>query len=294
MAQVRFFVHAPPGSAPWAMAAALAAAVAESGADGRAWELVDTGANPGVGAMEALAAASGDPNAIATCTPVYVQAPLLGKTALTHRGLTPLARLVGDRYLLVVRADGPADLAAFLAALRAGGTRSGGHFVGGINHLLTLAVAEAAGAPGAAVFVKIASEADLFPALLDGRIDWATATPVEIATRAPEGSVRVLAALAPQRMARFPDAPTLAECGAPLDFSLWRGVCGPAGLSAAQVAEWDRIIRAALGTRSWRDYLTANGQTENHAPPEAFARFLDGEWDWYARQMGAARVLPNT
>jgi putative tricarboxylic transport membrane protein len=290
---VRFYVHAPPGSPPWMMAEALVAAVAETGVDGREWQLVDTGAKPGIGAMEALAARPGDGDAIATCTPVYVQAPLLGKTAVTHRDLTPLARLVGDRYVIAVRDDGARDAAALLALIRAGGTRSGGYFAGGINHLLALAIADAARAPGAVQFVTVASEADLFPALLEGRLDWVCATAVEIATRAPAGRVRVVAVIAPERLPRFPDAPTLAACGAPLDFLLWRGVCGPGGLDAAACARWRATLAAARNTTAWRSYLATHGQAENVAESDAFAAFLDEEWNWYARQMAAAGVLPG-
>jgi putative tricarboxylic transport membrane protein len=293
MADVDFLVHAPPGSPPWVMAEAFAAAVAASGADERRWRLVDCGSEPGVAAMRELARRAGDGNVISTCTPVFIQAPLLGKIATTHRALTPLARLVGDRYLLVVRADAPyAGATDLLGVIRKGATRSGGYFAGGINHLLALAIAEAAG--GAVEFVKVASEADLFPALLDGRIDWAVATPVEIRTRAPAGQIRVLAALATEQVPAFPDAPTLASCGAPVDFSLWRGLAAPGGISPDALAGWDRIIRAAIATPSWHRYLTDNGQTASHLGAEQFTRFLDSEWNWYERHMGRACVLPKS
>lgn len=293
MTTVDLFVHSPQGSPPWIMAEAFSAAVAESGADARAWRLVDCGSEPGVAAIRELARRTGGADCLSTCTPVFVQAPLLGKIATTHRALTPLARLVGDRYLLVVRAaSAHASAGDLLGAIRAGGTRSGGYFAGGINHLLVLAIAEAA--HGSVEFVKVASEADLFPALLDGRIDWAVATPVEIRTRAPAGTVRVLAAVAADRIAAFPDAPTLGSCGAPVDFSLWRGVIAPGGLAPDSLAAWDRIIRAAIATKTWQRYLSDNGQTASHLGAAAFGQFLEAEWAWYERQMGRAGVLPKT
>jgi len=241
--------------------------------------------------MEALASRAGDPDVLATCTPVYVQAPLLGKTQVTHRALSPLMRLVADRYLLLGRESDGADGASMLARIATGGTRTGGYFAGGINHLLGLAVASAVG--GATEFVLVDGEADLIPALRDGRIDWAVATPVELATRNVDGAARPLAAIAPERLARLPDLPTLGELGVPVGFSLWRGVCAPPGLDDGAFATWRRVLDAALGTDAWRRYLAANGQVS--APLEAapFATFLNAEEGWYRTQMAAAGVLPQ-
>jgi putative tricarboxylic transport membrane protein len=271
------------------MAAALADAVAESGADARPWALAEAGPHPGVDAMETLAAAPGRTDLLATCTPVFVQAPLLGKTPVTHRGLTPLRRLVGDRYLVVGPPDRPTDADAWLRGLRAGGTRTGGYFAGGINHLLGLAIAASAGAR--MEFVVVGSEADLFPALLDGRIDWAVATPVELGARDPESRLRRIAAVAPEPLAASPNLPTLASLGLGVDFQLWRGLCGPPGLAADALALWQRVIEAATGTDTWRDYLLRNAQTPAPLAADAFRDFLDSEWDWYAAQMSAAGVL---
>lgn len=282
-------VHAGAGSAPWTMAEALAQAVAESGADQRRWQLIEAGPRPGIDAMEALAAAAGRDDTLATCTPVFVQAPLLGKTAVTHRALTPLMRLVADRYLVIGAAAGPGDAAAWLAALRAGGTRTGGYFAGGINHLLGLAIAAAAGAE--ASFVTVANEADLMPALLDGRLDWGVATPVELRARDPAARLLRLAVVAPAPLAAQSHLPTLQSLGLDVDFQLWRGVCAPAGLSGDAVRRWQAILDAATAMPAWQGYLRDNAQTPAPLAADSFAVFLDREHDWYAAQMRAAGVL---
>jgi putative tricarboxylic transport membrane protein len=136
-AHVELVVHGPPGSAPPVLAAAFLAGVQESGSDSRPYRLVPRGDDPGVDAMHLLLERPGDAAILSTCTPVFLQAPLLRGMSVTHRHLTPLARLVADHFFVVVKTEGPiSDAVAFIAALRQRGTKTGGYFLGGINHLL--------------------------------------------------------------------------------------------------------------------------------------------------------------
>jgi putative tricarboxylic transport membrane protein len=288
---VDFLVHTPAGSPAFALAEAFLAAVAESGADQRPWRLVDRGSDPGAAAMAELAARAGDPTVLSTATPIFVQAPLLRALPLTHRGLTPLTRLVADRYLLVVRADSRfADAASFLAALPTRPTRTAGYFHGGINHLLGLAIAEKAGA--AVEFVLVENEPAIFKALAGGSIDWAVGVPVETLPHLASRAFRVLAVLDEARLPALPEVPTLREAGADVTFRLWRGLIGPPGLAAQDVERWLAIAEAARATASWRSYLARNGQTDDPLAGAAFASFLDREWDWHERHLGLAGLLP--
>ena len=288
---VDLIVHGPPGSAPPVLAAALAAAVAELGTDHRAWRLVDRGDDPGIDAMKMLTERPGDAGLLSTCTPVFLQAPLLRGSAPAHRELTPLARLVADRYLLVARADAPyADGAGFLASIRARPSRTAGYFKGGINHLLTLAIGEAAGAD--IDFAVVPSEPAVWSGLADGSLDWGCGVAAEVLPHLEAGTLKPIAALDTARLAAFPDIATLADAGVPIRFKLWRGLIGPAGLTQSQQAGWHDLLAATRGTASWQAYLKRNGQTDDFLPGAPFAAFLDAEWDWYARHLGLAGLLP--
>jgi putative tricarboxylic transport membrane protein len=289
---VEFLIHGPPGSAPPALAAAFRDGVAEAGLDARRWALVDRGGDPGVDAMATLFSRPGDTGLLSTCTPVFLQAPLLRGMAQTHRGLTPLVRLVADRYVIVVRADAPWQTAAdFLSDLARRSTRSGGYFRGGINHLLALAVAEAA--RGSVEFVLVPEEPAVWTALIEGRIDWAVGTPVEVLPHVEAGTFRALAALDHERLGLFPDTPTLREAGADVTFKLWRGLIGPPGLSVADQQRWHALAAAAVKTNAWRTYLARNGQTDDFLPGDDFRAFLEEEWAWYEKHLGLAGLLPR-
>jgi hypothetical protein len=86
----------PSGSAPPVLAAAIVEALAEAGGMEREVRVVPRGDDPGVDAMALLAQRPGDRGVISTCTPVFLQAPLLRGMALTHRALTPLSAGVGS------------------------------------------------------------------------------------------------------------------------------------------------------------------------------------------------------
>ncbi len=290
--QLELIVHGPPGSAPPVLAAALMEALAESGADDRLMRLVPKGDDPGIDAMNMLVARPGDGDVISTCTPVFLQAPLLRGLALTHRSLTPLARLVSDHFFLVVRTGSPIEgAAAFLAELARRPTRTGGYFKGGINHLLALSIAPHVRAEVA--FVVTRSEPAVWDALIDGSIDWACGVAAELAPHLQAGSVRVIAALHNQRLPVFPDVPTLMEHGAPVTFTMWRGLMGPPALSCQQQAAWHDVLAKLVRTSAWGAYLQRNGQTGSYLPGAAFSAFLETEWDWYKRHFMLAGLLPD-
>ena len=288
--RIDLVVHGPPGSAPPVLADAFLAGAAELGTATRRYDLVSRGADPGIDAMNLLAGRPGDGNVLSTCTPVFLQAPLLRGLPLTHRGLTPLARLVGDHFFLVGRADGRfPDAASFLSAVRRTRTRTGGYFLGGINHLLALALGDAI--PAEIDFVVTASEPAVWDALVAGDIDWGCGVAAELLPHLARGDLRVLAALDATRHAPFPDVPSAAELGLPVRFSMWRGLIGPAALSDAQQSAWHDAIGAVTRTTAWRRYLDRTGQVDAFLPGGPFRAFLDDQWRWYERHLGLAGLL---
>jgi putative tricarboxylic transport membrane protein len=289
---VDFIIHGPPGSAPPVLAEAFAAGVAEVAADDRDWRLVPKGDDPGVDSMELMATLSGADNVISTCTPVFIQAPLLRGMSLTHRDLTPIARLVADRFFLVCRADAPwDDAAAFVRDIAVRTTRTGGYFLGGINHLLSLSIAEGAGAD--VEFIVVPSEPAVWTALIDGTIDWGCGVAAEILPHVEAGTLRVLAALDHDRLPAFPDVPTLGEAGVPVTFQLWRGMMAPPGVSPEVQARWHALIEKVRTSKAWVDYLGRNGQADAYLPGDDFRAFLDREWGWYEAHLDMAGLLPR-
>lgn len=286
-------VHGPAGSAPPVLAEALRLAASQAFPGLPPLALLPKGDDPGVDSMQVMAGRRGDAGLISTCTPVFIQAPLLRGMAMTHRDLTPIARMVADRFFVVCRSDAPfaGSARAFLDHIAVATTRTGGYFLGGINHLLALSIATQTGAD--VEFIVTESEPAVWNALIEGRIDWGVGVAAEILPHVEAGTMTVLAALDDERRPAFPDVPTLGEAGVPVTFQLWRGIMAPADLPAEIQAGWHDYLAALRRTPAWADYLQRNGQEDAFLPGDAFRAFLDREWDWYAEHLGLAGLLPE-
>lgn len=285
-------VHGPPGSAPPVMAEALRTAHSELHPDAPPLTLLPMGDDPGVDSMNVMAKRPGDIGFISTCTPVFIQAPLLRRYKLTHRQLTPIARLVSDKFYLVCRSEGPFSSASdFLAKIKSRKTTTGGYFLGGINHLLSLSIAKGTGADVA--FEITPSEPAVWDALLAGDLDWACGVAAEVRGFVEAGKVRVLAALAEERQPAYPDCPTLGEAGLEVTFQLWRGLMAPGQLAPEAETAWALYFENLRKSAAWRRYLSQNGQSDAWLPGAAFKAFLEREWDWYETHLGLANLLPG-
>ena len=100
--------------------------------------------------------------------------------------------------------------------------------------------------------------------MLGGHID---AVPVSVGSWVPHmktGAVRVIAVSSAERLPGFfAGIPTWREQGANTVVSNWRGVFGPKGMSAAQVAFWENTFQRLVETPEWKaEMVTLNGLSE--------------------------------
>jgi tripartite-type tricarboxylate transporter receptor subunit TctC len=103
-----------------------------------------------------------------------------------------------------------------------------------------------------------------------------------IAPHAPHiksGRTRVLAAVSPQRLALFPEVPTMKEVGYPqVAASIWYGMMAPAGLPKPLVAKLNSETNRALGLPDVKERMAGAG-IDAAAPnqPEDFVKFIRDE-----------------
>jgi putative tricarboxylic transport membrane protein len=116
----------------------------------------------------------------------------------------------------------------------------------------------------------------LLPVLLDGRIDVAVSSTVEYAEQIRSGQLRVLAVSGPNRVAGV-DAPTLAESGIDTEFTNWRGVLAPPGISEQDRAELVELFAELDRAPEWRARLDGSSSTSAFLAGDEFGRFLADE-----------------
>jgi len=191
---------------------------------------------------------------------------------------TPLARLIQEPGAIMVPKDSPyKTIGELVEAWKKDPSKlavGGGSSPGGPDHLLPMQLAQAVGIdPKKVNFVSFDGGGDLLPAILGNKVGFAASGAGEYIQQIKTGSVRVLAVSGAERLEGI-DAPTFKESGIDLEFTNWRGIVAPPGVSDA---DRDRIVAALTkmhGTEEWKAALKDHGWTDAFITGEEFKTFL--------------------
>lgn len=103
------------------------------------------------------------------------------------------------------------------------------------------------------------------------------------------GTVTPLAVTSAERVAEFPDVPTMKELGFPdLIATTWAAISGPAGISGDIVHRLNHAVVAALATDGARKRLNQEAVATEPYSPQQFTQFVQNEidkWQPVARQV---------
>lgn len=240
---------------------------------------------------------AGNGHFLAMSTPNLITNRITGGNPINYTDVTPLAMLNQEYVGFSVRSDSPVrsgkDLIQLLrkdpAALSfAIGFRSGN------QHLAAGAIMGAAGVDVKRMrFVSFKGGAETVPAVLGGHVDVLVATPTSTWRHVQSGQLRMLGITSPQRLAgELAAIPTWVELGANATSSNWRGVVGPKGLGAAQIAWWDRTFSEMARSAEWREAVAKyrwEGEYLDSAQTLRFLQDEDKRLTALLREMGDAR-----
>ena len=127
-------------------------------------------------------------------------------------------------------------------------------------------------------------------AVLTGEVDMYIGQPAAVAAFIKAGKLRALATAAPQRLAAYPDIPTLAELGYPsVRISDWQGIVAPAGTPAEVIHRLHVELTKILATPEVRQRLEAAGMESAGSSPEEFSVLISSElhrWNKLVREVG--------
>jgi tripartite-type tricarboxylate transporter receptor subunit TctC len=171
-----------------------------------------------------------------------------GMMALDYRAFDPVARVLVETPLLVVKADAPwknlRELIAYAkahpATLTVGNSGAGSH-----THYSAVMLFRAAGVN---VIDVPFGAAQVIPSLLGGHVNCVMQLPGALAAHVRSGSLRVVAALSKQRDAAFADVPTAGEQGINVVADAWRGIAVPKGTPKAVIAKLENAIRRVVAS----------------------------------------------
>jgi putative tricarboxylic transport membrane protein len=212
-------------------------------------------------AMAYLVEKRGDDHTIAVFTNTWVATPLTRADAkVTVKDLTPIARLVLEPTIAVVRADSPyRSMSDFVQAAKARplSLKQAGGSVTAIESLTGLLVQTATGVQW--TFISTPSIKDRIANLLSGKVDIIIPQPQDVNEHIASGKMRPIAAFTEKRLSVLPAVPTIHEQGINVPIiANARGILAPPGVRPEVVAYWEDFFERLTRSASWKKYVEEN------------------------------------
>src|SRR3954464_8538945 len=202
------------------------------------------------------------------------------------RAFTPITLLVRFPWVVAVHPSIPAaSFQEFVAYARANpgkiaygsfGTGSSGHIsVDYLKNLLGIDV----------VHVPYKGAGPAVTDLLAGQIQLMMVTPLLVEPHARAGKLRLIGAATPNRIARLPELPTIAESGVPgYEAGTWFALAGPAGMPRELTYSIYDAVRKVLNEPTFKERSLDKQWFEVVAnTPDDFASFLQKDYERWER-----------
>lgn len=131
--------------------------------------------------------------------------------------------------------------------------------------------------------------------LMGGETQLAFLTLSSTVNFARQGKLRLLAVVAPVRVAGLPDVPTMAESGFPdMKIGSWQGLFTPRGTPAPLVARLFEAVQKAMAHADVAERLSGGGvAVVTSESPAAFRTFVDGEIARFGKVIREAKITDD-
>ncbi len=227
---------------------------------------------------------AGDPHILVVSGPPILTNHITGSGKLHHSEFTPIASLFDDYTVYAVNPGGPFATGKDLVARLRKDTKSVATgfspLLGSHNHIAAGLLLKAIGvAPRELKAVAFKGSAEAIPALMGGHIEMVTTAAGNVAGHVASGKLRVVATSAKQRLpGALANVPTWQEQGINVVFGAWRAVLAPKGLTPAQIAYWEGVLRNATEAPEWKEDLDKNFWSNVFLNSAQFAKELDRDY----------------
>lgn len=212
---------------------------------------------------------------------------IAGASPITYTDVTPIAQLFNEYVAFSVRSDSPLktgkELVQQLRTDPASVSFSVAAALGGANHIAAALVMKAAGVDLRKLkFVVFTAGAQSLTAVMGGHVDIAITPVGGAAAQTQAGRTRVIAVTSPHRLAgAFSSVSTWKEQGVDIVFSSFRGVIGPKGLSAEQIAYWEEVLTKVVQTEEWKRDLERNYWASHFLTSAETTKYLKSQYEQY-------------
>lgn len=290
--QVHFLIPGAAGGGWDNTARETGVALVESGLLGKAtYENMSGGGGARAIAHLVETAARHENTLLVNSTPILLRS-LTRVYPHSFRDLTPVAAIISDYNVFVVRADsrfqGWPDI---VDAYRKNPRRlkfGGGSPRNGLDHLIAFAALRNEGADASKMrYIAYDAGGNAMKGLLAGEVEVLSTGLGEALAASNSGQVRALAVTAGQRLDEAPLIPTLSEFGNQTIYANWRGFFAAPGVPEARVARWVQMLEKMYTTPEWERARKRHGWINAFKPGKAFFEFLE------LQQRRVSRVLQD-
>jgi putative tricarboxylic transport membrane protein len=284
---IEIVVHNGPGSGPDIFGRTVAQSIEQEKLAPVRFQVSNKVGGGGVTAANYLVERKGDSHVLGAFTSVWMTNPLVQQAANTKVvDMTPIARLVVEPAVIVVRADSPFKTLRDVmnAALKEGSKirQAGGSPLARDALVRQLLMAESG---GKWAFVSFPAASERLAALLGGHVDFLLVEPPEAGELIRAGKLRALVQIAEKRLPGFESVPTLPEAGFKIpNVPQARGIVGPPGMPADAVAYYQDMLAKMSRSPTWQKFLTSNQLDDAYLDAKATTAFL-GEYEDQLRKI---------
>jgi putative tricarboxylic transport membrane protein len=215
------------------------------------------------------------------------------KAPRTLHDTTPIARLTEEQDIIVVSKDSKyktiqellTDWKKDPGKLAVGG----GSSPGGPDHLAPMLMAQAAGiAPKTVNYVSYDGGGELLASILGNKVAFGVSGVGEYLDQIKSGELRLLAVTGAERVEGL-DAPTLREAGLDTEFTNWRGIVAPPGISDEEKDKLINLVTKLHASDQWKESLKTKGWNDAFLTGDKFSDFLkeqDKRVDTVLKELG--------
>jgi putative tricarboxylic transport membrane protein len=226
----------------------------------------------------------GDAHYMMIGTPTILTNHIIGASTLNYTDFTPIASLFNEYIVFAVKADAPIKTGRELTerlkkdpkSVSIGFATS----LGSHNHIAAGLLAKATGGDVRALkVIAFKGSSEAVAALLGGHIDLVTTAAGNVAEQVEAGKLRIVGVAANQRLTGpYAAVPTWKEQGINVVFGGWRSVMGPKGMTAPQIAYWEKIMAGVVAQPEWKSDLERNFLSDDFAVGERFKADLQQDY----------------
>ncbi|MCD6300511.1 MAG: tripartite tricarboxylate transporter substrate binding protein, partial [Staphylothermus sp.] len=204
--------------------------------------------------------------------------PWIGTLDITYEDFEPIAMLICNPAVIVVKADAPwqtvDDLVQYIKE-HPGELKASGTAQAGVWDIARIAFLKAIGAsPDDVVWVPSQGAAPALQELISGGIDIAFVGSGEAKPLYDSGEVRILAVMSDERVEGLEDVPTLKELGYDVAICGWAGLAAPKGTPKERVQILVDAVREAYYSDTFQQFLKDNSFVGKLILGEDFKNYL--------------------